>query len=296
MGVELSSIGFQNFFQSSYIGPAASANSFTLAPQSTVGLPLVGRLVPQNDSTGLSDVSTLFNNFIHGQDSTVRVIGDSAGPSDVTWLNEGIKSLQIETSLPDRGVLDIITAITINQMELLFTQDTAYGPLTSSNDTTAGFTLPFAFPVDITAVEQNITAGFEGDSFAQLIIPKGPSTTDVETRIIHLTFGDIPFAVFGDKHSVFQQFLAATTRNERQSFTLQGVANTDAQTAVGLLSLRDIEFNVETSIAGLQNLNARPATVSDLDVNHGFPDFLLIKVMTQLFNPRYACGAHKEIM
>ena len=37
----------------------------------------------------------VFNNFIHGEDSTVTVYGDSAGPSDVTWLNEGIKSLQV---------------------------------------------------------------------------------------------------------------------------------------------------------------------------------------------------------
>ncbi|KAL5507074.1 hypothetical protein ACEPAH_6530 [Sanghuangporus vaninii] len=285
VGIELSSIVFLNFFQSSYLGPAAATDSFALEPQSSVGLPLVGRLVPQNDSTGLSDVSTLFNRFIHGEDSTIRVNGDSAGPSDVTWLNEGIKSLQIETSLPNQGQLDIITAVTINQMELLFTQDTAYDPISGSNDTTAGFTLPFNFPIDITAVEQNITTGFQSQSFAQLIIPKGPSTTDVEARIIHLTFNNIPFAVFGDKHSVFQQFLTSTTTSETQTFSLQGVANTDAQTAIGLLSLTDIEFNVDTSIAGLQGLNARPATVSNLDVNHGFSDFLLIKVSTELFNP-----------
>ncbi|EJD03283.1 uncharacterized protein FOMMEDRAFT_168292 [Fomitiporia mediterranea MF3/22] len=286
VGIELSSIGFRNFFQSTFIGPAAAQSEFTLAPQSSTDLPLVGRLVPQNGSaTGLSDVSTMFNRFIHGEDSTVTVVGDSAGPSDVTWLNEGIKSLQIETSLPNQGKLDIIKAVTINQMELLFSVNDAYDPPSSSNDTTAAFTLPFAFPVDIVAVEQNITTGFQGQSFAELIIPKGPSTTDVEQRIIHLTFSNIPFAVFGDKHDVFQQFLAATTTSATQTFSLGGIANTDAQTAVGLLSLTDIEFDVDTSIAGLQGLNTKPATVSNLDVNHGFPDFLLIKVSTQLFNP-----------
>lgn len=54
-----------------------------MAPLSTSNLPLVGRLVPQNDSSGLADVSTVFNNFIHGKDSNVIVYGDSAGPSDV---------------------------------------------------------------------------------------------------------------------------------------------------------------------------------------------------------------------
>lgn len=286
VGIELSSIGFQNFFQSTHIGPASSAGSFTLAPQSTISLPLVGRLIPQTDAQSLSDVSTIFNSFIHGQNSTVKVVGDSAGPSDVTWLNEGIKSLQIETILPNRGKLDIIKSVNLNQLQLMFSTDDAYDPPTSSNDATAAFTIPFAFPIDIVALEQNITAGYKGSSFAELRIPKGPSKTDVEARIIHLTFNNTPFAVFDDQHSTFQQFLADTTLNEEETFSLSGAANTDASTAVGVLTLTDIEFSVDTSIKGLQGLNAKQTTVSNLDVNHGFPDFLLITVQTQLFNPR----------
>ena len=124
--------------------------------------------------------------------------GDSAGPSDVTWLNEGIKSLQIDTILPNRGKLDIIKSISLNELELLFSVDSAYSPPTSSNDATAAFTLPFNFPVNIVALSQNITTGFQGQSFAELIIPKGPSTTDVDARVIHLTFNNTPFAVFSD--------------------------------------------------------------------------------------------------
>lgn len=248
-------------------------------------MPLVGRLVPQNDSTGLAAVSKIFNSFIHGQDSSIQVQGDSAGPSDVTWLNEGIKSLQIDTILPNRGKPDIIKSISLNELELLFSVDSAYSPPTSSNDATAAFTLPFNFPVNIVALAQNITTGFQGQSFAELIIPKGPSTTDVDARVIHLTFNNTPFAVFSDKHDVFQQFLAQTTMNANETFSLSGAADTDADTAVGLLTLTDIEFSVDTSIAGLQGLNTKPATVANLDVNHGYEDFLLIKVDTTLFNP-----------
>lgn len=52
--------------------------------------------------------------------------------------------------------------------------------------------------------------------------------------------------------------------------------------------LTGIDFNVPTTIAGLQGLNTKPTVVSNLDVNHGFPDFLLIKVIATLTNPRYA--------
>ncbi|OJT10827.1 hypothetical protein TRAPUB_12696, partial [Trametes pubescens] len=81
VGVELSSIAFQNFFGDINIGPVASTQGFTLAPQSTVALPLTGRLIPQSDQAGLDAVSTIFNRFIHAQDSNVTVRGDSAGPT-----------------------------------------------------------------------------------------------------------------------------------------------------------------------------------------------------------------------
>ncbi|KAI0305626.1 hypothetical protein B0F90DRAFT_1815219 [Multifurca ochricompacta] len=285
VGIALSSIGFQNYFGSTNIGPVASDNSFTLAPLATSSLTLAGRLVPQTQESGLLDVSTIFNNFIHGLDTNVSVHGNSAGPGDVVWLNEGIKSLTVETVLPNQGKLDIIKSIGLNELDLRFTEGTAYGPATSSNDATAAFTLPFDFPVDIKALEPNISISTGGAPFAELVIPKGPATTDVQQRIIHLTFSNVPFALVGDQHGAFQQFLASTTTSTNQTMNLSGKANTDADTAVGLLSLTDIEFSVSTSIAGLQGLTAKPTLVMSLDVNQGFPDYLLIKVNSSLFNP-----------
>ncbi len=172
----------------------------------------------------------------------------------------------------------------------MFTQGMTYNPLTSSDSTDAAFTLPFGFPVDIVSLEQTIAVSYNGQSFAQLAIPRGPSTTDVEERIIHLSFSDVPFAVFDNTHSVFDDFVAATTMGDSETMGLVGSANTDARTAVGILSLTDIHFDVQSTIDGLQGLNTEPVTVSDLDVFQGFPDFLLIKVKSPLFNPRSAFG------
>ncbi|KAI0773181.1 hypothetical protein BD413DRAFT_603560 [Trametes elegans] len=285
VGVELSSIAFQNFFQDVNIGPVASTKAFVLSAQSTVDLPLSGRLIPQGSQAGLDAVSNIFNSFIHAQDSNVIVHGDSAGPTDVTWLNEGIKSLKIETVLPNRGKLDIIKSISLNELDLRFTEATAFGPATSSDDTTAAFQLPFNFPINIVALEQNITVGSGGHDFAQLVIPKGPSTTEVDQRIIHLNFSQVPFAVLDGQDGAFEQFLSTTATSENAQMELTGAANTDASTAIGLLSLTDIEFSVSTTIAGLQGLNTKPALVSSLDVNHGFADHLLIKANSSLLNP-----------
>lgn len=204
----------------------------------------------------------------------------------VTWLNEGIQTLAVATTLPNRGKLNIIESITLEQLQLLFTDGTAYDPMTSSNETTATFTLPFNFPIDITSLEQNITVGYDGQSFAELVLPNAPCTTDVQARIIHLTFSNIPFAVFAGQHAAFQNFVAAMTTGSTQTLALSGAANAAASTAVGVLSLTDIEFAVSSSLEGLQGLISKPATVSNLDVNHGYSDHLLIKVDTSLYNPR----------
>jgi hypothetical protein len=111
VGVSLSSIGFQNYYQTTYIGPAAASPALLL-PLAAASVPLAGRLVPQTSSGGLADVSTIFTNCqslfkylatvfsyfcefsdIHGIASNLSVHGDTAGPAEATWLNDGIKAL-----------------------------------------------------------------------------------------------------------------------------------------------------------------------------------------------------------
>ena len=78
------------------IGPASSGNAFSLSPQTTVELPLTGRLIPQSSQDGLAAVSQMFNSFLHGKDSNITVQGDSAGPTDV-----GVISIAGESFAPD---------------------------------------------------------------------------------------------------------------------------------------------------------------------------------------------------
>ena len=202
-------------------------------------------------------------------------------------MNEGIQALRVATVLPNQGPQTIIKSVTLNELSFLFTAKTAFSPITGSNSTDAAFTLPFAFPLDITALQQTITIGSQGINIGQLAIPKGPTTTDVQDRIIHLGFQNVPFAVFGNTHTNFEQFVETTTTSTSETLHLSGSANADANTAVGLLSLTDIGFSVDSNLAGLQGLNARPVTVSNLDVNHGYSNYLLIKIDGALYNPRY---------
>ncbi|KAG6820875.1 hypothetical protein H0H93_010219 [Arthromyces matolae] len=285
VGIELSSIGFDTFAEDVLIAPVVSTGAINLTPESKSNISLAGRLIPQASADGLSVVSTIFNNFIQGKDSIVEIQGASAGSGDATWLNEAFKTLRVATVMPNRGVQKIIDEINLNELELLFTENTAYDPYSSSQSTDAKFTLPFGFPLDITALEQTLTIGINGTAFAQLAIPKTPAATDVQNRIVHLAFNDVPFMVFSDQHPTFDRFVAETTTGKTESLQLSGSASAEAQTAVGLLYLEGIQFSLDTSIEGLQGLNVKPVFVGSVDVNHGFPDFLLIKVLGTLYNP-----------
>lgn len=168
----------------------------------------------------------------------------------------------------------------------MFTEPTEWNPPTSTTSSTASFQLPFNFPLDITTMDEAIDVSYNGDAFAVLSIPHGAVETDVKERIVHLTFSNVPFAVYDGKHSVFQDFMTATTISKNQTMGLSGLANVDASTAAGVLSLTKVAFDVQTTVAGLQGLNAEPTVVSNLDMNHGYSDYLLINTETALFNPR----------
>lgn len=220
-----------------------------LAPLSTINAQLAGRLVPQDTDSGLADVSKIFTEFVHGRASNVVVQGDGTIPN-VSWLSAGIKALRIESVLPSRGALDIIKAITINQMTLNFPTGSSYAPVSSSSSTTAQFDLPFGFPLDIVSLEQTIVAGYGGADFAQLVVSKIPATTDVATRIIHLAFEGVVFDVFEGQHQTFEEFLAVTTTSQAINFHLSGNASTEAMTAVGRLSISGIAFSVDSTLTG----------------------------------------------
>lgn len=138
VGISLDGITFQNFYKSTHLGPASSAGTFNLLPQASFELALVGRLIPQDEQSGLDDVSQIFTDFIHGKNSDVLVQGDAAKP-DVSWLSTGLKSLSIATVLPSQGQLEVLTAIDLHELTLRFTPDTAFAPISSSKSTTAAF-------------------------------------------------------------------------------------------------------------------------------------------------------------
>lgn len=251
VGIQLNSLAFGSYYSTgTYLGPVASVPQLNLAPLSTSQVKFAGRLVPQTTEAGLADLSKIFTDFIHDIPSSVEVRGVGSDPN-VSWLTEGVKTLQISSVLPSRGVLNIIQGININQMTMDFPAGSAYDPISSSTDTTAKFDLPFGFALNIVSLEQTILAHYQGVQFAQLALGTIPARTDVTSRIIHLSFQNVPFAVVDGQQGTFQQFLAKTTTSDSVSFGLSGTASSQAETSIGRLSISGIAFSVDSNMKGL---------------------------------------------
>ena len=251
VGIQLNSLAFGSYYSTgTYLGPVASVPQLSLAPLATSQVKFKGRLVPQTTDAGLADLSKIFTDFIHDLPSNVEVRGVASDP-DISWLSAGVKTLNVASVLPSRGILDIIKSISINQMKMDFPAGSPYSPISSSSDTTAKFDLPFGFALDIVSLEQTILASYQNTQFAQLALGTIPATTDVTNRIIHLAFQNVPFAVATGAEATFQTFLAATTTADTVTFGLSGTAASQANTSIGRLSISGIAFSVESNMNGL---------------------------------------------
>lgn len=286
VGVELSRFGISVWSNGTNLGPSAAAHGFTLNPLSDTNLPLAGRLQRQTSDKDLKVLSTVFTNVVHGQKIPVEIRGEYAGPEDVKWLNEGVKALRVKTELPAKH-FSVIKGVDIKQLTLMFSKNSPWKPSASSNNTEAPFYLPFQFPLDIKRTGGGFIENYKGSDIAILDIPISPAETQVQARILTLQFTNVPMAAYSSKHSEFAQFIADTTRMQCIKFKLHGNADAKASTAAGYVTVSDIPFNVDTSLLGLQNLNARPAYVQNLDVRHGYKSYLLITANSFLYNPSH---------
>lgn len=286
VGIQVGNLGFNALFGTIGLGPVAGTN-VALAPLSINQLALSGRLVHQDTPEGTSALSTIFTNFIHGQNSSLTVVGAYASPSgqNVQWLNNGITSLSISgVNLPGQ-VIQVIKSISLVELALQFSPQQAYSPPTSSDDSQAGFYIPFGFPLDITNLAANISAVYNGQNVASLSIPMSNAVTDTSARILTFGFGNVPFVVQSGQQDNFNAYTKALTISQSLTFGLVGTTNAITNTAAGVITISDIPINVQTTLGGLDGLNAKPTVVQSLDVTSGTSQALEITLAVVIFNP-----------
>ncbi|KAI9478611.1 MAG: hypothetical protein EXX96DRAFT_637857 [Benjaminiella poitrasii] len=284
IGFNLAGVSFETFYKGTVLGPLAAKGAAVFPPQDTAIISMKGRLIPQTSSDGIAAITEVFENYLNANDSSLDVKGVSgSGPNgEVNWLSKAFQTLTIENVvLPGpKTKPELISAITLKDMSLDFTKN-QWEPPTSSNNVQAQLKSPFGFPLGVSELNMDVIANYHGVEVASLEVPTEESSTS-STGLVTTQFSHVPFKVI-DK-TVFTGFVQLLTTTESVAFGLKGSSNAIAQTEIGALNLKNIDFDVDTTLNGFNNFGGK-ATILSIDVVDGTPDYALVDLSFSLNNP-----------
>ncbi|KAF8958995.1 hypothetical protein BGZ46_001857 [Entomortierella lignicola] len=285
VGIEMGTVVFSNLFEGQDIG-FVQTSGLKLMPDALTPIAMEGTLTKQTSDAGLKALGDMFRMALNGGTPNLIVQGKSVTPASgpVSWLSSAFSSLTMNVTLPSLGKQDIITGITLKTMTLDFTGSNPYSVMTSSDDIEATFHIPFAFPLSITQVAENINIQLpQGSNVASLQLPLGAAQT-ISPGLLKTAYQNQPLNVNDNAHESFNGFSKVLTTGPGIQFYLAGTADTVADTAAGQVTIPGVAVNVASTLVGM-NLNAGGASITNISVTGGTPQYLEIHQNVVLQNP-----------
>ncbi|KAM3579635.1 hypothetical protein VKS41_008087 [Umbelopsis sp. WA50703] len=287
IGVYLGTIMLDIGYQGVYLGPV-SASNVNLAP-GVNNITLNGRLIPQTSPDNLNVISDMFTRYVAGESSNTTATGVSAAPdgvNPVSWLTAGFKTVQLNVALASATKLQLIHAVDLGNLDLDFTNETAYSPMSSAPQVTANFSIPFGFSLNITEVTQAITLGTNSTGpIALLSSGYVNSTSNQQEGVMKFALQNAPLNVYPNQHEAFNLFNYNLTGATVYDFNVQGNATVIASTPIGVVKMSNIPLNTTTSLNGLQHLNSTATTINGIDVTGGTAENLIMAINCTMVNP-----------
>ncbi|KAI9258208.1 hypothetical protein BDA99DRAFT_113950 [Phascolomyces articulosus] len=287
IGVQLGTIALQIGYEGVNLGQVVS-EGVTLK-QGPNDLMLKGVLTPQANPADLEKVGVLFSNYVAGKMSMTSATGVSASPNGkdtIGWLSEGFKSVKLNVGLGLEQPLSIIKGVSMGYLDMTFTPDAPYSPVTTAPAVVADFSIPFGFSLNITEVSQELKLGTNdtGD-FASISVPYVPAQSDQAAGKLQFAMNNATIQGLEGKENQFNDFTFALTASDLYSFQVGGNASTKTSTPIGNIVLSGISFEVPTSLHGLQFLNSTPTVINGVDVTGGTSENLLLSINVTMENP-----------
>ncbi|KAG0335580.1 hypothetical protein BG004_008396 [Podila humilis] len=285
VGIEMGTVEFTNIFEGQDIGFVKTAG-LKLMPDAVTPIAMEGTLTKQTSEAGLAALGNLFRTTLNGGSPNLIVKGKSVTPASgpVSWLSSAFGSLTMNVSLPSIGKQEIITGITLKTMTLDFTGPDPYSIMTSSDNIEANYHIPFAFPLNIAKVAEDMNIQLpKGNNVANLKIPMGPAQT-IAPGLLKTQYENVVLNVDDSHHETFNAFSKVLTTGPGVSFFLDGTADTVAETAAGAVTIPGIAVSVESTMVGM-NLNVGGAQIANISIVGGTPEYLEINQNVVLQNP-----------
>lgn len=286
IGVNLDRLGVSFGLPTSILGEAGLGDALSMTPDATSNVNVAGRILPQSGQ-GLTDFSAIAQNFISNKPTTLTVHGVYAGPESVTWLTEGIKTLEIPVTVPGI-VLDPLKSVSMTSATLDFTQPSAeWSPVLSTDTVRAAVDIPFSFPFAVDSVDGSFDILYGGQGAARLVLPSTGATT--ENRTVSLAIQNARMDIPGNFRNNFANQLAINAVQDQSvgvGLTSSAV-NALVSTASGDITVKGIPIQLDPALAlnGFQGLRNSPVGIGGLDVTGGTSDYVIARVDASIVNP-----------
>ncbi|KAF9926799.1 hypothetical protein FBU30_003677 [Linnemannia zychae] len=266
-----------------------TSNNLTMVrgPQT---LSMQGYLIPQSTLEGLAITSEMMSRYIGNLVTDTIATGFEVKPDGVNsieWLSTAVKSLKLTVPLQSPAPLQLIKALNLGALGLVFTPPTAYTPATTSTGVIANYSLPdgFNFNIAFTQVANSFTITRGGLNIASLNSSYNPSTSNMAEGTLTFDLLQTPLNVDAASQQAFQEFNRDLTVGADLPFNVVGQASVYANTSIGTVNLVNIPFNASTALSGLQSLANPAPAISSLQVVAGTTTELTMAITVVIVNP-----------
>ncbi|KAF9092683.1 hypothetical protein BGX29_010350, partial [Mortierella sp. GBA35] len=275
-------------YKDTLMGYVSSSNlTMVRGPQT---LSMKGYLVPQSTPEGLAVTSEMMSRYIGNVVTDTIATGFEVKPdgvNSVEWLSTAVKQLKLTVPLQSPAPLQLIKALNLGALGLVFTPPTAYEPATTSTGVIANYSLPdgFGFNIAFTQVANSFTITRGGVSIASLNSSYNPSTSDMASGTLTFNLLQTPLLVDQAAQQAFQEFNRDLTVGSDLPFNVIGQASVYANTSIGTVNLVNIPFNASTALSGLQSLANPAPAITSLQVVSGTASELTMAITVVIVNP-----------
>ena len=175
--------------------------------------------------------------------------------NSVEWLSAAVKNLKLTVPLQSPTPLQLIKALNLGALGLVFTPPTAYNPVATSTGVLAHYSLPdgFGFNVQFTQVANSFTLSRDGVTIASVNSTYNPATSNMAAGTMTFNLLETPLLVPDDSRTSFQEFNRDLTVGSALFFNVIGKASVLAKTSIGTVHLVNIPFSTTTELSGLQS-------------------------------------------
>ncbi|PVF99379.1 hypothetical protein CPB86DRAFT_293734 [Serendipita vermifera] len=290
--VDLGNIAFNLKYEGVSLGQGTSRGVVIRPGPNDVTL--TGTMAPHTSASDLDKIGKLFTAYLNGDASPVTAEGVSTTQTSgqhISWLSDGITALTLQVPLKSPNPINAIQGIQIGYLNLTFTENTVWSPMTSTDDLHAQLALPFGFGMDVSQIGNSFSIYRDGRNISSLSSPLSEATSDIRTISTSMTRGNIditlaesPLVVPNDAHDQFAAFNKDLTQGSNITFRLIGKAKTVATLPIGKITLDPVKFNVTSSLAGLKGLQDA-VKITAVDVMGGTSDYMELAITTTINNP-----------